>query len=113
MTLLPARGALPLCMMSRHCPAKDRCYHSPSVRAIAVGGHQNYMETTPRPDGPCEAWRALKDWELSAVLRSRDDGEALYITADQVDEHRAAGWTVEPFTHHHGAAGYWLATREA
>lgn len=39
--------------------------------------------------------------------------EALYLTADQVEAHRAAGWTVEPFTHHHGAAGYWLATREA
>lgn len=102
MTLLPARGDLPLCMMSRHCPVKDRCYHSPAVRAIVVGGHQNWMETTPRPDGPCEAWREAPE---------QASGEATYITAEQVKTHCAAGWTVEPLTHHHGAAGYWLATR--
>jgi len=52
--------------------------------------------------------------DFSQTYRSRKyDGEALYITADQVDEHRASGWTVEPFTHHHGAQGYHLATRKA
>jgi len=97
--LLPARGDLALCSMSQHCPAKDRCYRSPTVRAIAIGAAQNWMETTPRNDGPCSEFWA-------------EGGEALYITADQVDSHRAAGWTVEPFTHHHGAQGYHLATRE-
>lgn len=61
---------------------------------------------------PESEWAKIPE-DFSETYRARKfDGEALYLTADQVDAHRAAGWTVEPFTHHHGAAGYWLATRE-
>ena len=60
---------------------------------------------------PEAEWAKIPE-DFSQTYRSRKyDGEALSITADQVDEYRAKGWTVEPFTHHHGAAGYWLATR--
>lgn len=99
MTLLPARADLALGVSCSRCTVRERCYRSPHTRAQAVGETQNWMETTPRPEGPCEEW-----WSV---------GEAIYLTADQVEAHRAAGWTVEPFTHHHGGAGYWLATRDA
>ena len=39
-------------------------------------------------------------------------GEAVSILEDQVEQYRAAGWTVERFSGHHGIAGYWLATKE-
>ena len=38
-------------------------------------------------------------------------GEARYLAPDQVAEHRAAGWEVEPALGHHGEAGYHLAVK--
>lgn len=62
---------------------------------------------------PEAEWAKIPE-DFSETYRSRKyNGEARYITADQVEAHRAAGWTVEPFTHYHGAAGYHLATRES
>lgn len=134
-TLLSARRDIALCCMSRMCPVRDTCYRSSTVRAIAVSEPQNWMEATPLLDRPCEEWRAVDgdDIEITPplpelrrikvksvrveelppfVLEDEPTGEALYITTDQVDEYRAAGWTVEPVIGHHGKAGYWAATRE-
>lgn len=99
MSLLPARPGMALCGTSRTCTVKGSCYRSPSVRAIAVGEEQAWVTALVAEAGACEEFKPAT-------------GEALYITADQVDAHRAAGWTVTPFTHHHGAQGYHLATRE-
>lgn len=103
-SLRPARSRLALCIMSRQCPVRDRCYRSPAVRAIAESETQNWMDATPQVDGPCEEW-----WSTE---HETPTGEAIYLTADQVDEYRAAGWTVELFRGHHGAEGYHLATRD-
>lgn len=106
MTLLPARGDLALCSMSQHCPAKDRCYRSPSVRAIATGRSQNWMETTPRLDGPCSEWWAASNGGLVF-------DESCYITADQIEEFINQGWSVEPSTHRSPrGAECWMAKRE-
>lgn len=35
-----------------------------------------------------------------------------FIHAAQVADYRRDGWTCEPMTHHHGAGGYWLASRK-
>lgn len=102
MTLLPAKPDLALCSMSQHCQARDRCYRSPTVRAIAVGEAQCWMETVPRPDEPCEEW-----WAVDAV----HDGEALYIAIEDSGKYLADGWTVEPCLGHHGVAGYAVAWR--
>lgn len=131
MTLLPARADIALGKSCHRCTARERCYRSPQTRAIAVGEAQNWMDVSPGPRGePCAEWWGdmysdeatlayargnVADFFKRAdrVFGHRNDGEARYLTADQVDEHREAGFTVTQFDGHHGAAGYWLATKES
>lgn len=102
MTLLPAKPGLFLCRVAAHCKARSRCYRSPSVRAQATGEPQLWCSPHAQPEGPCEEW-----WAVPGQV----SGEARYLAPDQVDEHRAAGWEVEPALGHHGEAGYHLAVK--
>lgn len=36
-----------------------------------------------------------------------------YIHAAQVPAYERKGWTCSALSHHHGASGYWLASRKA
>lgn len=36
----------------------------------------------------------------------------MYIHAAEVPAYERKGWTCSPMTHHHGAAGYWLAVKK-
>lgn len=55
------------------------------------------------------AWEAIHG---SIPAPPSDSCQARYLAPDQVAEHRAAGWEVEPIKGHHGAAGYHLAVRK-
>ena len=36
-----------------------------------------------------------------------------YVHAAEVAEFTRKGWTCSALSHHHGASGYWLASRKA
>ena len=50
-------------------------------------------------------WRTVEGFCCMTIFR--------YVHAAEVAEFTRKGWTCSALSHHHGASGYWLASRKA